>query len=108
MSKVDDSSPQKIREAFYAVLEIPGIHRHGEKVFNRLLKAPGHEMTRQALWAEFGAGPLSLWFGKLCKMVAAELGEPTPKPYALTDTVTVASGEKALRLKARVVEAISS
>jgi hypothetical protein len=106
VSKVDSSSPEAIRDAIHAVLAEPGLHRHGEKVLNRLFNAPGHQMTRKALCHEFHPGLLSLWFGTLCKAVAKELGDPDPvRPYALTCTVPMAEGE-ALRLKSSIVKAM--
>ena len=104
MSKVDSSSPADIRAAIYAVLA-SGRHESAEKVLNTLLKAPAKELVLEKLWAEFGAGSLSLTFGTLCKEVAKELGELTPPPYALADRITTPDG-KALRLKPSVVKAM--
>jgi hypothetical protein len=107
VAKIDGSAPKAIRDAINKVLAMPGNHRHGEKVLNSLVKAPGNQMSRQALWTQFGAGALSLQFGRLCRRVALEVGDPDPPPYALTDTISLGDGTKALRLKPSVVKGIN-
>jgi len=107
MSKVDDAHRLDILEAIEATLSVPGNHLHGEKALNLLLRADGNQVTRKALCDKFGEGWLRLSFGALCKRVAGYLGDPSPKPYALTDTVKTPDGP-ALRLKPSVVEALKN
>jgi hypothetical protein len=107
MSEVDDAHPEDILEAIEAALSVPGNHLQGDKVLNFLLRADGKQVTRKALCDKFGEGWLHLSFGALCERVARALGDPSPKPYALTDTVKTPDGP-ALRLKSSVVEALKN
>jgi hypothetical protein len=107
MSKVDDTHPLDILEAIEATFTVPGNHLHGEKALNLLLRADGYQVTRKALCDKFGEGWLRLSFGALCERVARYLGDPSPKQYALTDTVETPDGP-ALRLKPSVVEALKN
>jgi hypothetical protein len=104
---VDSSLPEEIRKAIEKVINTPGLrNKRGTEIFNRFLNAPKNEIARYTLWTEFGAGPLSLHFGKFCRNVATQLGEADPGPYALTDIYAAAEGEGMLRLKPSVVEAM--
>jgi hypothetical protein len=107
MNVVEVSSPAQIREAIEHVRVTPGLrNKRGEEILNRLLDAPNNEIPRSDLWAEFGAGPLSLHFGTFCKNVACQLGDTNPDPYALAETAISVEGVEVLRLKVSVVTAI--
>lgn len=80
----ENKSEKNIRHAIDMTLAT-GEFSIAAEILNKYLKAQNNEINQKDLQKEFGPGILSLQFGSFCRAVAKELGDLTPRAYALTN-----------------------